>query len=80
MPWFVLLAILALAAIPQTLRNVRTPAIAVGTLLLVVSVVINAHGAFSFETLEWNFKQRPLPAAMLDWSRPQFLAGWVERR
>ena len=41
---------------PQTLRNVRNPTIAVGTLLLVVSVVINAHGAFSFETLEWNCK------------------------
>ncbi len=80
MPWFVLLAILAIAAIPQTLRNVRTPAIAVGTLLLVVSVVINAYGAFSFETLEWNLKQRPLPAAMLDWSRPQFLAGWIDQR
>jgi hypothetical protein len=41
---------------------------------------MNAYGAFSFETLEWNFKQRPLPDALLDWSRPQFLAGWLDMR
>jgi hypothetical protein len=76
-PWFVLLAILAIAAIPEAQRNLRNPAIAIGALLLGVSIIINAHGALSPETLQWNFKQRPLPAAMLDWSRPQFLAGWI---
>jgi hypothetical protein len=76
-PWFVLLAILAVAAIPEAQRNLRNPAIAIGALLLGVSIIINAHGALSPETLQWNFKQRPLPAAMLDWSRPQFLAGWI---
>jgi hypothetical protein len=78
-PWFVLLAILAIAAIPETNRNLRNPTIAIGAVLLGVSIVINAHGALSPETLQWNFTQRPLPAAMLDWSRPQFLAGWVDR-
>jgi hypothetical protein len=80
MPWFVLLAILSIDAMPAASRTLRTPAVAVGALLLSVSVIMNAYGAFSFETLEWNFKQRPLPAAMLDWSRPQFLAGWVDMR
>jgi hypothetical protein len=75
-PWLVLLAILALAAMPAASRTLRNPAIALGGLLLLVSVVINAHGAFSSATQEWNMTQRPLPAAMLDWSRPQFLAGW----
>lgn len=79
-PRFVLLAILALAAIPAAQRNLRNPAISVGAALLVISVVINAHGAFSSATLDWNFTQRPLPAAMLDWSRPQFLAGWISER
>jgi hypothetical protein len=76
-PWFVLLAILAIAAIPLALRNLRAPAMVAGAMLLCVSVIINAHGAFSFETLKWNDK-RPLPGVMLDWSRPQFLAGWIE--
>lgn len=75
-PWFVLLAIMAIAAMPAALRTIRTPAIAVGAALLLVSIVINAHGAFSFTTLDWNDK-RPLPAVMLDWSQPQFLAGWI---
>ncbi len=79
-PWFVLLAILALDAMPRAQRRLRNPVIAVGAVLLVVSVVINAHGAFSFATLQWNMTERPLPDAMLDWSRPQFLAGWVDKR
>ncbi len=78
-PWLVLVAILTLAAMPSALRTLRNPAIAVGALLLMVSIFINGYGAFSPETLEWNMKQRPLPAAMLDWSRPQFLAGWVDK-
>jgi hypothetical protein len=77
MPWFVQLAILALAAMPDAGRDIRSPAFAVGALLLMASVMINAHGAFSFETLKWNDK-RPLPGVMVDWSRPQFLAGWID--
>ena len=78
-PWLVLLAILAVASIPPLQRNLRNPIIGAGALLLLVSVVINAHGAFSFETIRWNDK-RPLPGVMLDWSRPQFLAGWIDER
>ena len=79
-PWLVLLAILALAATPSDLRKLRTPAISIGAALLAVSIVINAYGAVSQATLEWNMIQRPLPDAMLDWSRPQFLADWVNSR
>jgi hypothetical protein len=79
-PWLVLLAILALAATPSELRTIRTPKIAAGAALLSVSFVMNTYGAFSQETLTWNMIQRPLPDAMLDWSRPQFLAGWVDKR
>ncbi len=78
-PWFVLLAISAVAAMPDRRRAIGSPAIGLGTFLLFVSVIINAHGALSFETLHWNDK-RPLPAVMLDWSRPQFLAGWIDER
>jgi hypothetical protein len=78
-PWFVMLAILAIGAIPEALRNTRNRTIVIGAGLLAVSVVINAHGALSMETLAWNEK-RPLPAVMLDWSRPQFLAGWIAER
>jgi hypothetical protein len=77
-PWMVLLGILAIAAIPETLRSLRNPALALAAVLLAVGVTINAHGAFSSATLDWNLTQRPLPDALLDWSRPQFLAGWMD--
>jgi len=76
-PWLVMLAIMALATIPAASRTLRNPAIAIGAFLLMMSVVIQAHGAYSFETLKWNDK-RPLPDVMLDWSQPQFLAGWID--
>jgi hypothetical protein len=76
-PWLVMLAIMALAATPSASRTLRNPAIAIGACLLMVSIVIHAHGAYSFETLQWNDK-RPLPDVMLDWSQPQFLAGWID--
>jgi len=79
-PWLVLLAILVLAAMPPAMRSLRNPAISFGAALLAVSIIINAYGAFSQETLNWNMVQRPLPDAMLDWSRPQFLASWVDKR
>jgi len=74
-PWFVLLAIMGLAAIPPQRRGIRSPMIAVGALLLMVSVAMNANGALSHQAMSWNFTA-PSPAIMLDWSRPQFLAGW----
>jgi hypothetical protein len=76
-PWFVLLAILGIDAMPAASRTLRAPAIAIGALLLFVSVVLNAPGALSMETMAWN-DQRPLPAPIWDWSRPQFLAAWID--
>jgi len=78
-PWLVLLAILGLAAIPPDRRNFRNPVVAVGALLLLTSVAMNACGALSPETMDWNFRGRS-PDIMLDWSRPQFLAGWIDRQ
>jgi hypothetical protein len=77
-PWLVLLAILGIDAIPLARRKVRTLMIATGALLLMVSVAMNAIGAFSLETIAWNLKG-PSPAIMLDWTRPQFLAGWFDQ-
>ncbi len=76
-PWFVMLAILAIAATSEALRNARNRTMVIGAALLALSVVINAHGALSMETLRWNEK-RPLPGVMLDWTQPQFLAGWIK--
>jgi hypothetical protein len=78
-PWLVLLAILGLAAIPPDCRNFRNPVIAVAALLLLISIAMNACGALSPETMEWNFSGRS-PDIMLDWSRPQFLAAWTDQR
>ena len=80
MPWFVLLGILALAAVPDAMRKLPNPLIQASAAMLFLSIVINAYGAFSMETLEWNFKQRPIRESMLDWSRPPFLADWVDPR
>src|SRR5579872_375732 len=76
-PWFVLLAILGIQAIPCGSRTLSTPVIATGALLLLVSIALNARGAMSIDTFNWN-DRRPHPAVMLDWSRPQFLAGLIE--
>ena len=78
-PWFVLLAILGLAAIPAQRRGIQNPMIMAGALLLIVSVAMNAKGALSHQAMSWNFTG-PSPAIMLDWSRPQFLAGWSGRQ
>jgi hypothetical protein len=77
-PWLVLLAILGIAAIPPGLRTLRHPMLAIGALLLLVSLAINGYGAWSSATMGWNFTG-PSPDIMLDWSRPQFLAGWIHR-
>ena len=78
-PWFVLLAILGLAPIPAQQRGIQNPMIMAGALLLIVSVAMNAKGALSHQAMSWNFTG-PSPVIMLDWSRPQFLAGWSGRQ
>ena len=78
LPWLVLLAILGIAAVPPELRTLRRPLVAIGALLLLVSVAINGYGACSPATMRWNFSG-PSPDIMLDWSRPQLPAGWIRR-
>jgi len=78
-PWLVLLAILGVGAIPPAVRTIRSPIILAGAMLLTISIAMNAVGALSGETMAWNFKGRS-PDIMLDWSRPQFLAGWLDQR
>jgi small basic protein len=84
-PWFALLGILAIRARlawreqhESKRRSLRWNAeIAFGTLLLVISVGINARGAMSGATAVWN--QKPVnvdeqPERVWDWRHPQFLA------
>jgi hypothetical protein len=76
LPWLVLLATLAIAAIPPPHRTLRNPSIAVAAFALALSIALNGLGALSWATERWNYTG-PYPAAMLDWSRPQFLAPWM---
>lgn len=76
-PWFVLLAALGCAAIPAERRApARNPALIVGAGLLLISVAMNARGALSWSTEEWN-KIEPVDKRVLDWSDPQFIAGLI---
>ncbi len=75
-PWFVLLSILGIDAMPPMLHRIQNPMIAAGAFLLIVSIAMNACGAISRATMAWNFTG-PSPAIMLDWSRPQFFAAWL---
>ena len=76
LPWLVLLATLAIAAIPPPHRTLRNPSIAVAAVALSLSIALNGLGAVSWATERWNYTG-PYPGAMLDWSRPQFLAPWM---
>jgi hypothetical protein len=76
-PWFVLLAILGCAAIPPERRSlVSNPALAIGALLLAISIAMNARGALARETAQWAL-MGPIEVHALEWSDPQFLAGLV---
>jgi hypothetical protein len=81
LPWMVLLAILGLAARASAVgpvRLVRTE-LAVGLILLALSIAINARGALSYATSDWNFDfdiDRH-PEHLKDWSHPQFMAGLI---
>jgi hypothetical protein len=82
-PWFVLLAIVGFRAFLDdrwlTLYG-RWATISLGSLFLVVSIAINAAGALSPATIEWNL--HPLidehPERLWDWEHPQFLA-WAQQ-
>ena len=87
-PWFVLLAILALHAQRARartsgqqlgkLRNVVEPVL--GALLLSASVAINTLGAADRNTVYWNVRPQNIdyhPERNWDWRQPQFLAGFL---
>lgn len=90
-PWFVLLAILGLkpflaelagsdpiGGAPRHARAMpRRAVLALGGLLLFVSIAINARGACSAATTDWNFQVQidQHPESVWAWQSPQFLAG-----
>lgn len=85
-PWFVLLAILAVKAW-ITWRQKRTNKIprprwrveqVMGMMLLAISVLIHARGAMSQSTWLWNSQPVSVdtqPERLWDWKHPQFLAS-----
>ncbi len=76
-PWFFLLAVLGCdAAISSLPRQRWHPAFAAGIVLLGLSIAINATGALSWKTDDWNDIE-PLQVRVFDWSQPQFLAPWI---
>jgi hypothetical protein len=95
-PWFVLLAILAirarrdqmertgLACGPGELRSIwrLRIEIAIGCMLVVAGIAINARGALSWSTTFWNAEPNIElhPERVWDWRAPQFLAGVTSRR
>jgi hypothetical protein len=85
-PWFVLVGIAGVVARTNSRRAAGTCAfrggghaeLLVGTMLLVLTIGINARGALVQETWCWNVD--PIDAdshleRLWDWSDPQFLAG-----
>jgi len=95
-PWFVLLAILGIRAWRDEMKQRRLDSgvdesrvmwrerieIAVGCLLLVAGIMINAHGALSWSTALWNAEPNIElhPERVWDWRAPQFLAGVTSRK
>jgi hypothetical protein len=91
-PWLMLLGVLGLdsmtrrAALRQATRGGRAVELAAGAALLILSVAIQGHGAWSRATDQWNMWatchipwRSETPADLLvDWRYPQFLAGLIE--
>jgi hypothetical protein len=86
-PWLVLLAILGVRAMltVREERSAETPRkrwrleSALGSLLLLSSMMINALGATSHATALWNIRPVDVdqqPSRVWDWRHPQFLAKW----
>lgn len=76
-PWFVLLAILGLDAMRRTtVASNHRMEIAAAIFLLIVSVALNARGAWSYDTLDWNLSDFAQHSpSIFDWRYPQFMAG-----
>jgi hypothetical protein len=63
------------AAFEAAARRRNTVLVCLAALLVVLSVAIQARGAFEQSTATWNWSPRYLdPARIWDWSDPQFLA------
>jgi hypothetical protein len=63
------------AAFEAAARRRSTVLVCLATVLVVLSVAIQARGAFEQSTATWNWSPRYLdPARIWDWSDPQFLA------
>jgi hypothetical protein len=83
-PWFALLATLGLdaAARDEVSRALRPSAqFAINATLIalcVASIAINCVGAFSWEAQKWNAGPTDVGEKIWDWSRPQFLAPFIE--
>jgi hypothetical protein len=87
-PWFVLLAILGVKAMLNWRGQIVRPEKSIssrlemlcGSVLLLLSVVINTLGATSHATWLWNIRPRGVdehPERLWDWRQPQFLAGYL---
>jgi hypothetical protein len=83
-PWFVLLGILGVRAMLDAHRKRKRSrlewgtTLAAGTLLLLLSVFINARGALAFATVkwyDWPVDVERAPYRLWDWRQAQFLAG-----
>ncbi len=91
-PWFVLLGIMGIRAMLDSRDDKPESQIAsfglrtelkVGAALLLLSVLINGHGAFSHAARMWNVVPIDVdqqPARVWDWRQPQFLAGILPLR
>lgn len=85
-PWFVLLAVLAVQARTRFLESAGPPLgrvgrsleLSLGALLLLASIAINGAGAADRKTALWNVQPKNIdlhPERNWDWRQPQFLAG-----
>lgn len=79
-PWFALLGVFGLRAHLDAAKRKLSGPVVFGSLLLAVSIMINARGATSYETWMWNAwpdNVDIVPQKIWDWRRPQFLAGLI---
>ena len=76
-PWFVLLAVIAVNAMLQARVRLATLKI-IGVGLLTLSIFVNARGALSLATWKWTqpISDEQMRALLWDWRHPQFLAGY----
>jgi hypothetical protein len=89
-PWFVIVAILSVFAMQNWRREGNQEqnlsrlaprvALTAGSVLLLLSIVINTLGATSHATWLWNLRPQEIdrhPERLWDWRQPQFLAKYL---